>query len=162
MYKLHINSWSRCRSFIRSVWCLIVYSKVVHIFRFTSSAISSVLHSISKRRWATWYTFLKNMQRLPVFVGFVGTAVVSRSAVESIICCFADPGDTTVKPPPLKSFWGLAAVKRDWPGRMGEPEIQNYSYPFFFIYLLDLILTYRNTYIPPAKNVKNCKKTFHF
>ena len=126
MYKLHIKSWSRCRSFMRSVWCLMVYSKVVHIFRFTSSAISRVLQSISKRRWATWYTFLKNIQRLPVFVGLDGMAgdVVSRSAVESIICCFADPGDTTVKPPPLKSFWGLAAVNRDWPGRMGEPEIQ--------------------------------------
>ena len=125
IYKLHISSWSRWRSFIRSVWFLIVYSKVVHIFRLTSSVISRVLHNISNRKWATWYTFLKNIQRLPVLVGFDGMAgdVASMSAVESIICCFADPGDTTVNPPPLNSFWGLAADRSDCPGRIGDPKI---------------------------------------
>ena len=139
MYKLHIRSWSKWRSFMRSVCCLIVYSNAVHIFLFTSSAISSVWHKKSNRRWATWYTFRKNIQRLPVFVGFERSPaagdVVSKSAVEIMICCFADPGDITVKPPPLTSFWGLVPDKRDCPGRIGEPKT------FRFVYHIGLFRT---------------------
>ena len=47
--------------------------------------------------------------------------VVSKSAEDRIICCFADPGDTTVKPPPLKSFCGLVPVNSDCPALIGEP-----------------------------------------
>ena len=121
IYKLHIKSWSRWRSFMRSVWFRIVYSKVVQIFLFTSSVISNVLHSMSKRRWARWYTFRKNIQINPVFAGFGGAVDASISAVDRMICCLAEPGDTTVNPPPLNNFCGLAADKSDCPGRIGDP-----------------------------------------
>lgn len=54
--------------------------------------------------------------------------MVSKSAVERIICCFADPGDTTVNPPPLKSFWGLVPDKTDCPARIGEPKTIEFIY----------------------------------